>query len=388
MWVMDNITPERHANPAEICSAPGVALTRPPQAAPIPRYSSKPPCRKMPSASNMEIRLAQAWPPTIWRDVRVLVAVSGGADSVALLRALAAIREPGEGGLAAAHFNHQLRGEESQADERFVVALCGQLAVPCEVGRAPVHAWNSRRGEGLEAAARTARYDFLLQTAARLGARYVVTAHTADDQAETILHRIARGTGLAGLAGMARTRPLAPGITLLRPLLEFRRSELLAYLDELGQSYRHDVSNEDVRFTRNRIRLELLPELARHVNPGVIEAIVRLGALAAEAQTVIDAAIAALDARAVRYESAETVYVNADFMADQARYTVRELLIAVWRRQDWPLQAMGFAEWDLLAQMLCVRPDDGAEIPRKRVFPGNVVAEFQNGALRLYRAGK
>lgn len=336
----------------------------------------------------MEIRLAQAWPPTVWRDVRVLVAVSGGADSVALLRALAAIREPGEGGLAVAHFNHQLRGEESQADERFVVALCGQLAVPCEVGRAPVHAWNSRRGEGLEATARTARYDFLLQTAARLGARYVVTAHTADDQAETILHRIARGTGLAGLAGMGRTRPLAPGITLLRPLLEFRRSELLAYLAELGQSYCSDASNEDVRFTRNRIRLELLPELARHVNPGVVEAIVRLGVLAAEAQAVIDAATAALESRAVRYESAETVYVNADLMADQARYTVRELLIAVWRRQDWPLQAMGFAEWDLLAQMLCARPDDGAEIPRKRVFPGNVVAEFQNGVLRLHRAGK
>lgn len=338
----------------------------------------------MSSARDIETRLARSWPPTAWRDVRALLAVSGGADSVALLRALTAIRQAGEGGLAVAHFNHRLRGPESEADEQFVVALCRQLDVPCEVGRASAEVWNSRGGEGLEAAARTARYDFLLETAARLGARYVVTAHTADDQAETILHRIARGTGLAGLAGMSRTRPLAPGITLLRPLLGFRRSELLAYLAELGQSYCADASNEDLRFTRNRIRLELLPELIQHVNPGAVEAIVRLGGLAGEAQAVIDSVVAALEARAVRYESAEKAHVDSGLLGGQPRYAVRELLIAVWRHQDWPLQAMGFAEWDLLSQMLCLRPDD-TEVPRKRVFPGNLVAETQNGMLRLQR---
>ncbi len=342
----------------------------------------------MPTRRDLETRLAHVWPPEGWQDVRVLVAISGGADSVALLRALVAVRRPQGEPLLAAHFNHQLRGEESLADERFVVALCRQLDVPCEVGRASPETSIAQTGDGLEAAARSARYDFLLQTAARLGARYVVTAHTADDQAETILHRIARGTGLAGLAGMNRTRPLAQGITLLRPLLGFRRAELLDYLTKLGQSYRSDASNEDVRFTRNRLRHELLPELARLVNPGVVEAIVRLGTLAAEAQTVIDAAVAELEARAVRYESSGVVRVDAALLSSQLPYTVRELLIAVWRHQQWPMQAMGFAEWDLLGQMLAAQPNAPAAAFRKRLFPGGVMAESRGGLLRLEREGR
>lgn len=345
-------------------------------------------CKNMSTSHPMESALAAAWPPTAWQDVTVLLAVSGGADSVALLRAMAALKRGGTGQLAAAHFNHQLRGEEAAADEAFVVELCRWLGVPCALEHAEAGQLAGDSTDGLEAAARTARYDFLRRTADRLGARYLVTAHTADDQAETILHRICRGTGIAGLAGMARARPLSPATTLIRPLLAFRRAELLAYLDDLGQPYRFDSSNRDTRFTRNRIRHDVLPELAEHVNPGVAEALLRLGSLAGEVQEVVDRLVEALRARCVLRQGPDGVRIDLEPLADQPRYLVRELLIAVWRGQDWPLQAMGFAQWDLLAEMISAGAGDSPTGPRKRMFPGNVIVEVGEGEAVLQRADR
>ena len=220
-----------------------------------PSYKARNPC-----STRLNPVCAEAWPPSQWANVTVVVAVSGGCDSVALLRAMAALKAGGEGRLCAAHLNHQLR-PDAETDERFVVELCGRLGVPCEVGRMDVGRLAAQAGEGLEAAARKARYRFLKQTAGRLGARFVATAHTADDQAETILHRIVRGTGIRGLAGMARARRLGHA-TLVRPLLGVRRAELQAYLDAIGQPCRHDPSNLDPRFTRNRIRLRAAAAVA------------------------------------------------------------------------------------------------------------------------------
>jgi tRNA(Ile)-lysidine synthase len=358
----------------------------------------------------VEMRLAAGWPPEAWQDVTVLLAVSGGADSVALLRAMRALKRGGAGRLVAAHVNHQLRGAESDADESFVVELCRASDIPCEVCRVPVDRIACETGDGIEAAARAARYDFLARTAARCGARYVATAHTADDQAETILHRILRGTGIGGLAGIARVRPLslpslpssdespacrapawqAPGdtqasATLIRPFLAFGRTELAAYLDDLGQAYRRDTSNDDLYFTRNRIRRELLPQLAEQFNPGVREALLRLAALADEAQAVIDGLVAALFERSVTIESPEAARLVTSALVEQPRYLIRELLLAVWRRQVWPLQSMGFAQWDLLAEMVCAGAKDLATRPRKQTFPGGVLAEAGPDALRLVR---
>ena len=184
----------------------------------------------------LEAKLAAAWPPSDWADVTVLAAVSGGGDSVALLRAMAALKTGGQGRLCVAHLNHQLRPDADE-DERFVVDLSCRLGLTCEVERVNVKHLVSQSGDSLEAAARGARYRFLQDAAGRLGARFVATAHTADDQAETILHRIVRGTGVRGLSGMARVRPLGHA-TLIRPLLAMRRSELQSYLDALGQPYR------------------------------------------------------------------------------------------------------------------------------------------------------
>ena len=218
------------------------------------------------SPPPLDQELAAAWPPESWADVSVLVAVSGGADSVALLRGLAGLKVGGEGKLVVGHFNHRLRGEESDGDEQFVARLAEELGLGLECGRLEAGDIDACP-DGIEEAARRQRYRFLTETAERVGARYVACAHTADDQVETVLHRILRGTGIAGLAGIPRCRRLSPAVTLIRPLLEVRRAELVDYLASLGQSYREDSSNLDRRFTRNRIRHDLLPQLAKDFNP-------------------------------------------------------------------------------------------------------------------------
>jgi tRNA(Ile)-lysidine synthase len=336
-----------------------------------------------------ETKLAAAWPAATWRDVTVLLAVSGGADSVALLRGMAAIEKDGAGRLIVAHFNHRLRAAESDADEAFVADLCQSLGIALEVGRANSDELTAAGKDGLEAAARAARYRFLEDTGNRFGARYLVTAHTADDQAETILHRILRGTGLAGLSGIPRVRVLNPAIILMRPMLEFRRAEVLAYLNALNQPYRNDATNSDPAFTRNRLRNELLPQLSRDYNANVIEAVLRLGALADQAQSVIDGLVDGLMRGCVEREGKRALSINCDALGNVTPYLIREVLIAVWRQQDWPQQDMSYDKWDELASF--VLPPVGAgecggrAARAKKVFPGGVCAEKQRELLTLTR---
>ena len=331
----------------------------------------------------LEIDLADAWLPEAWQDVTVLLTVSGGADSVALLRAICALKTGGEGRVCVAHFNHRLRGEESTADEAFVVDLAARFNLPCQLGSAGAETSPEASGDGLEAAARVARYEFLRRTAEGLGARYVVTAHTADDQVETILHRIVRGTGIGGLTGMRRARPLGSAASLIRPLLGFRRARLVAYLDDLGQPCRHDSTNADVRFTRNRIRHELLPLLAEQFNPGVTDALLRLGSLAGEVQTVVDSLVDRLAGQCVVDEGIDAVRVETRALAGEHRYLVRELFMVVWRQRGWPMQAMGFAQWNLLAEMALACAGGTSDRPSKQTLPGNILAEPGEGYVWL-----
>ncbi|MCC6125178.1 MAG: tRNA lysidine(34) synthetase TilS [Pirellulales bacterium] len=330
---------------------------------------------------DFELRFAENWPPEDWCGVTVLVAVSGGADSVALFRAMLGSKQSGTGRLRAAHFNHRLR-PEAEDDEQFVRELCAKWNVPCEVGVAEVAQMASASGEGIEEAARRLRYDFLESAAGRLGARYVATAHTADDQAETILHRILRGTGVSGLAGIARARTLGHA-TLIRPLLEFRRADVEQYLTDIGQPYRRDASNSDLRFTRNRIRRELLPLLVREYNSQAVEAILRLGSLAGEMQAVVDRAVAELFERIVTIESRTSVRIDLSALETTDSYLFRELLMSIWRRQNWPLQAMGFDQWCLLETMARESFYLSPKRNEKRVFPGAIRAETARGEMRL-----
>jgi tRNA(Ile)-lysidine synthase len=331
---------------------------------------------------SFHARLANCWLPTDWKDLNVLVAVSGGGDSVALLLGLAAIRLPGEGRLIVAHINHKLRGRDSDADQAFVEELSRQLGLSCEVATAAVSRETEACRQGAEAAARRTRYELLDAAAGRLGARFVVTAHTADDQVETILHRILRGTGIRGLSGMSRSRRLGLA-TLLRPLLGFRRVELAEYLRDRGQAFRTDSSNDDTRFTRNRIRKDLLPLLTNGYNPNIFEALLRLGSLAGEAQRFMDAMVQDLAEKCRRSVRAEEVALDLKVLAAQPRYLVRELLIDVWRRQGWPLMAMGYSEWESVADMVFHLDRHSASVPRKRLLPGAVAVEVRGCELWL-----
>jgi tRNA(Ile)-lysidine synthase len=361
----------------------------------------------MPQTIVFQQHLIRAWPPEVWRDVTVLVAVSGGPDSVALLCGLTAVRESGSGQLIAAHFNHGLRGEHALADEAFVVQLCQHLGMPCEVGWADRDADSGQEPDGRgtapdsetvqdpqevrqpasstrgEATLRTARYRFLRDTAQRVGARYVATGHTADDQAETVLHRVLRGTGIAGLAGIRRYRELVPGVSLVRPLLEISRRQVQEYLDALGQAAREDRSNVDQRYTRNRIRHALLPHLAAHYNPNVVGAITRLATLAGDVQQVVAGLLEDLQVRCVKDDSPVQVTVDCGPLAHVPRYLVRELWMAIWRRQGWPLQAMGHERWEDLANLASTPPVG----PWKRMFPGSIAAQRDGSRLQLRSCG-
>ncbi|MDD4715331.1 MAG: tRNA lysidine(34) synthetase TilS [Oscillospiraceae bacterium] len=198
------------------------------------------------------------------RDELVLCAVSGGADSVCLLHLLQALSGSMGFRLAAAHFNHMLRGDASDGDEAFVRSLCLSWGIPFYAGRGDVRKAREK-GRGLEETARALRYAFLRRTAQATGASLIATAHTADDNAETILMRLVRGSGLRGLCGIPPRRE-----EIVRPLLTTSRSEISAYLKERGLSHREDESNRDPSFTRNRLRQEALPVL-RSLNPRLNE---------------------------------------------------------------------------------------------------------------------
>ena len=250
-----------------------------------------------------------------------VVAVSGGPDSVALLLALV---EVGAGPLTVGHVNHQLRGGESDADEAFVRELAGRLGLAVAVAALPP-------GEGnVEATARRLRYDFLHSVGG-----WVATGHTLDDQAETVLHHLIRGTGLDGLRGIAATG------RVLRPLLTVGRADVREYLGE--RPYRVDASNADPAFTRNRIRAEVLP-LLRTFNPRVTESLGRLAVQAAQALDGRDERATA-ELAAVELPRAGAVVVL------RAEPLSRDAVRLLWKREGWPTDRMTHAHWRRLAAL-------------------------------------
>lgn len=204
---------------------------------------------------------------------RIVVAASGGADSTALLDALARWKKSEQ--LFVAHLNHQLRGEESDADEAFVRALAKQLNVSCFVAQENVAALAAQEKKNLEATARRVRYDFLLRIAQECQANIIVTAHTQNDQVETILLRLLRGTSAAGLQGIHTKAKLQNEVHLIRPMLEITRTEVLEHCTHYQLNFCHDSSNASPEFTRNRVRHELLP-LLETFNPAIGQTLLRM----------------------------------------------------------------------------------------------------------------
>ncbi len=307
----------------------------------------------------------------------LLLAVSGGADSVALLRGCCLLTESLPLRFTAAHFDHGLRPGDSAADAAWVEALCRSLKVPCLTGMAATPSAEMRAKSVSEESARNQRYDFLIQAARECGAEWIITAHTADDQAETILHHLLRGTGISGLAGIPRTRPLADHLTLLRPLLDVSRAEVEQFLGELQQDYRHDATNDQTDFTRNRIRQELIPLLQRDYNPQVKSALLRLSRQASEAAEALRELAGRLLGETVLEQRPDLCRLRTDLLRDQPRALVREAFVRLWIAQRWPRQKMGHTDWERLAGLVWSG--------RGMTLPGQIEARRRGNVLSLER---
>ena len=216
---------------------------------------------------------------------RVLVAVSGGPDSVALLHLLSALGYE----TVVAHLDHMTRDGGSAADAQFVEALANELNIPFVVEREDVESVAKQSADSFEQAARKARYSFFERAAAKHGCASIATGHSADDVAETVLWRMLRGTSVDGIGGIPPVRALGKA-RVVRPLIACGREAILGYLASHSFAFREDSSNSDPRFLRNRIRHELLPLLRREFNPKVDDALVRLATLARDDMAIVAAA--------------------------------------------------------------------------------------------------
>jgi len=311
----------------------------------------------LPNQLRLVEQIENLWPFGTWRAFRVLVAVSGGRDSVALLRALVHTRDSGgvEAELFVGHFNHKLRGEESDADETFVREFCRQVDVEFVAGQ-PEEASGTD-----EASLRELRYRFLEESARKLNCRYIATAHHAADQVETVLFRIFRGTGIGGIAGIPSHRVIDDSITIVRPMLECLPEDIDVALKHWGQKWREDASNEQSMYARNFLRNDVLPLLrdrfGEQLLPGVL--------------AMTDAASFEVDGRVV---------VRCDLASGQDKVVLRQMFVEIFRRQRWPLEAIGFEELQRLADLVAESEDVAAFD-----LPGAVSCQKTGGGVFLRR---
>lgn len=306
----------------------------------------------------------------------LLVAVSGGADSVALLDASLRLRRYRQAPttILAAHLNHQLRGEESDGDEDFVRALAAKLGVSVIVESVAVGAQALTERQNLEATARRLRYDFLARAAESCGAQLVCTAHTLDDQAETVLMRLLRGAGADGLRGIHATLQLTASVKLIRPVLSVSRAEVIEHCRHYNLEFRTDSSNSSLEFTRNRIRQELMP-LLRSFNPRVDEALARTAELLVEDQSFLEQL--ATEALA---ETQTEAALDAKLLSAHSP-ALRRQVLRLWLREHRGLQRIETVHLAAL-ESLIARGVGGRTIE----LPDGWQVLLKSGKLRLAKA--
>ena len=280
----------------------------------------------------------------------ILVACSGGPDSLALLEILWRLRLRYQLRIAAAHFEHGIRGEASVADARFVQNFCAQQGIPCYLGAADVPLAASRSGESLEQAARTLRYAFLEEKRRAHGLDLLAVAHHADDQAETVLMRILRGTGTAGLAAM-RPRSGSDG-HIIRPFLGVTKREIQSWCEQEKLQPRLDATNELPDCTRNRLRLQLLPQLERDYNPELARGLCQLADVAADEADYLEQQVTACwqDDRYVRLVPELALSQSA---LQSLHPALQRLMIRrFWLRVSGSGKDLGFVHTELIRQQL------------------------------------
>ena len=304
----------------------------------------------------------------------VVVGVSGGPDSMALLHSLLALnhRHGWQLSLHVAHLNHRLRGPAAEQDAAFVQAAADSLALPCTIEAIDVAERARTERTGVEETGRQQRYALFERVAQQVGAQAVAVGHHADDQAETVLHHLIRGTGLRGLAGMRSSRPLSPlsAVRLVRPLLHWSRQDVLHYLSDAGIAYREDDSNESLEPVRNRLRHQLLPTLEADYNPQAREALLRLAEQASWHEEFLrETTQPLLDALVITHTD-QTLALNAAVLARKSRILQTELVRLAYTSFGLGEQHLAFAHM-VAALELIAGPGGGRQIQ----LPGGMTVE-------------
>lgn len=308
------------------------------------------------------------------RDAKIVVGVSGGPDSMALLHLLLDLNRKLEWNLSlhVAHLNHKLRPHDAEQDAAFVHAAADSLELPCTIEVRPISELAQREGSGIEEVGRRERYAFFERVCIRIGARHVAVGHHADDNAETLLHRILRGTGLRGLAGIQPSRPISPNsqIQLVRPLLPLAKSEILKYLADEGIAYREDLSNALNEPMRNRVRNEVLPMIETLINPQVRDALRRLSEQAQWLSEFLGETVARTFESLTVSRTDQELTINVDALARKSRIVQTELV-----RQAYI--CFGLGEQDLTFRHLVAVLDlvSDPTSGRKIQLPGGMVVE-------------
>lgn len=350
---------------------------------------------KLPKLTTDDHELRLNLPAGFWHSGVVLVAVSGGSDSLALVCALHRLRKRLAShqpvpDLFAFHFDHQWY-EGSASLARWVEGVLDAQGIPTIIRRRDEvtesecsNAGELRVGPQSEGEARTLRYAALAKVAKNTAASFVLTGHTRDDQVETILMRIARGTGLVGLAGIPYQRQLSHDCRLIRPLLCETRQRLRDYLTSIGQEYRDDPTNADPRWTRNRVRASVLPWLRENLSNDIDQSLVRLSELAGDHQTMVRY-LAENNRNAVLELADKLLVIDVRQWSTFPESVVRSLLVYWWELANLPQQEMDFEHWCRLASV-AIRTSDAnssGRWPSEVHLPGHVVAKRSGGILRI-----
>ena len=306
------------------------------------------------------------------RQARWVVGVSGGADSTLLLHALRVVSERNtlEWDLHVAHLHHGLRTVDADADEVFVRELAEASRLPLHVERADLAADATNTNGASEDTARSRRYEFFERVAIQIGSDIIAVAHHADDDAETVLHRICRGTGMRGLAGMREVRAIRAGsmTRLVRPLLHVRRHEIEHLCKEQGVSYRTDATNLTTKYTRGRLRNLVIPLLREQMNPNVTEALLRLAEQARWLGTYLeDAAARTFDSLVVQ-EAPDCVVLNTRAMLSKQRIIQAEIVRRATSRVLGGERDLSFSHTDAVLKLAA----DG-ETGKELHLPGPLV---------------
>lgn len=321
------------------------------------------------------------WPLEKWIDSTSIIGVSGGPDSVALLHAIWSISDK-RAKLIVAHIDHGLRGSESDADREFVRELATRWNLPCEIVR--LAELDEVSASASEETLRKARHRHLRRIADKHHAAWIATAHHADDVVETMLHRLLRGSGPRGLASIPPTRRLSQDLTLVHPLLSTSRKQLMKYIDEFHLDFRTDQSNTSDKYTRNRIRSQLLPFLrAFEGSSNLDRRLLQTAQQVRELYEFVERSGHAWLQGARSLDVAGEIEFQASQFMDTEWCIVREGLVQLWHAQHWPLQGMSAEHWARLARFL--QPPTPSKHPKRLQLPGHIQVTMRRGLIRFTR---